>query len=79
LSAFVLFLDIATLQVALPSGAGIPLYFFAYLAGLNLRRAQRACADLVSAAILKVYEVKNKIEEDVYRSSAAIRSINHDF
>jgi hypothetical protein len=79
LSAFILFLDIGTLTVALPTGAGIPLCVFALLAGLNLRRAQRACADLVSAAILKVHEIKTQIEDDVYRSSAAIRIINADF
>ncbi|MCP5460035.1 MAG: hypothetical protein H6971_10450, partial [Gammaproteobacteria bacterium] len=55
LGGLVHYLDLATLRVGVPGDEGfrgIPMARLAGLSGLSLRRAERACRDLVAAGII---------------------------
>jgi len=79
LQAMIQYLDITTLRVVRPRNAGgwygVKMVELAGLAGLNLRRAERACHDLVASGIVKVFPIAEKIEAG-YRGSPAIRTIS---
>jgi hypothetical protein len=90
LGVLVHFLDLVTLRVGIPqtngSMEGIPMESkdldgggrivgLAEMAGLCVRRAERAIRDLKAAGIITVHPICEKIEEGVYKGYAAIRTI----
>lgn len=93
LQALMHYMDLVTLRVGIPQAdggmAGIPMETkrdaegralvigLAERAGLTVRRAWRAIADLKKAGIITVHPRCAKIEDAVYKGFAAIRAVNH--
>jgi hypothetical protein len=79
LGALVHYLDLVTLRVGIPqadgSMRGLSLPFLAEIAGLGLRRAERACRDLRKAGLVNVYPIAQRQDEGGYRGLPAIRSV----
>lgn len=79
LSCLIHFLDLVTLRVGIPetSGSfrGLSLRYLAGLSGLGLRRAERACYDLVAAGILTVHPIAKKTGIGEFKGLPAIRTI----
>lgn len=79
LGALVHYLDLASLRVGIPqkdgSMRGLTMPFLAEVAGLNLRRAERACHDLVAAGLVNIYPIVQHKDDDRYEGFPAIRTI----
>lgn len=77
------YLDLATLRVGIPqadgSFQGISMAFIIQRCGLNLRRAERALADLVTAGLITVHPYCEKLEDGAYKGFAAIRTLDPRF
>jgi len=93
LGAILHYTDLVTLRVGIPqpngSMAGIPMESkniegggrvvgLAELAGLCVRRAERAVHDLKTAGIITVHPVCEKIDELTYKGYAAIRTVSRN-
>jgi len=80
LSSLTHYLDLVTLRVGIPqtdgSFQGITMEYLAEVAGIGLRRAERAVADLVAAGIVTVHPICEKIGDAIYKGSAAIRTVS---
>lgn len=78
-SAIFRFTDLVTLRCGRPSSddgfEGKTLKELAPLADMSLRRAERACHDLVAAGLLKVHRIAHDGKEAGWTGLAAIRSI----
>ena len=79
MGALVHYLDLASLRVGIPqadgSMRGLTMPFLAEVAGLNLRRAERACHDLVVAGLINIYPIAQHKADDHYEGLPAIRMI----
>ena len=79
LGALIHYLDLVTLRVGLPQDdgtlRGLSMPFLAERAGLGLRRAERACRDLVQAGLLKIHPRVEATAEGGHRGFPAIRRI----
>ncbi|MGH8651263.1 MAG: hypothetical protein ACREUI_01650 [Burkholderiales bacterium] len=80
LSCLIHFLDLVTLRVGIPqadgSFRGLSLPYLAGLAGLELRRAERACHDLVAAGILGVHPIAKEKNPGEFCGLPAIRTLS---
>jgi len=80
LSCLIHFLDLVTLRVGTPqadgSFRGLTLPYLAGLSGLELRRAERACHDLVASGIIKVHPIAKKTSNEEFKGLPAIRNIS---
>jgi hypothetical protein len=80
LGCLIHFLDLLTLRVGIPkadgSFAGLSLPYLAGLSGLELRRAERACYDLVVSGILTVHPITKKNSSQEFKGLPAIRTIS---
>jgi hypothetical protein len=89
LSCLIHFLDLLTLRVGVPKEdgtfAGLSLPYLANLSGLEHRRAERACHDLVASGILTVHPIARhktapgfatKTSTDDFKGLPAIRTIS---
>jgi hypothetical protein len=80
LGCLVHYLDLASLRVGLPAAGtfrGLAMPTLAALAGLTLRRAERAYRDLVAAGIVTTYPIAEQQASGDYRGLPAIRTLNH--
>ena len=79
LGALIHYLDLVTLRVGLPQDdgtlRGLSMPFLAERAGLGLRRAERACRDLVRAGLLKIHPRVEATAEGGHQGFPAIRRI----
>ena len=79
LGTLIHYLDLATLRIGLPKEdgtfLGLSMEFLAERAGLGLRRAERACRDLVAAGILTISHRVEATADGGYRGLPAIREI----
>lgn len=77
------YLDLATLRVGIPqadgSFQGITMAFIIEKCGINLRRAERAIADLVAAGLITVHPYCEKLDDGTYKGFAAIRTLDLRF
>jgi hypothetical protein len=80
LGCLIHFLDLLTLRVGIPQQngtfAGLSLPYLASLSGLDLRRAERACHDLVASGILGVYPIAKRSNTGEFTGLPAIRTIS---
>ena len=80
LGTLIHYLDLATLRIGLPKEdrtfLGLSMEFLAERAGLGLRRAERACHDLVNAGILTISPRVEATAEGGYRGLPAVRKIS---
>jgi hypothetical protein len=80
LGALLHYLDLVTLRVGIPQTdttfAGISMPFIAEKSGLTLRRSERAVRDLVTAGLITVHPLCEKITDTAYKGYAAIRTIS---
>ncbi|MGH9957396.1 MAG: replication protein RepA [Pyrinomonadaceae bacterium] len=80
LGGLIHFLDLVTLRVGIPqadgSFRGLSLPYLAGLSGLELRRAERACHDLVAAGILGVHPIAREKGSGEFTGLPAIRTIS---
>ncbi|MGI0034955.1 MAG: replication protein RepA [Nitrososphaera sp.] len=80
LSCLIHFLDLLTLRVGIPQQngtfAGLTLPYLSNLSGLELRRAERACHDLVISGILKVHPIAQQNSTAEFTGLPAIRTIS---
>jgi hypothetical protein len=80
LSCLIHFLDLLTLRVGIPQQngtfAGLSLPYLANLSGLELRRAERACHDLVASGILGVHPIAKMKNTPEFNGLPAIRTIS---
>lgn len=71
--------ELATLRVGIPqadgSFQGLTLPYLADKAGLSLRRAERAIADLVRAGVITVHKRCDRKEDGSYKGYAAVRTV----
>ena len=79
LGTLIHYLDLATLRIGLPKEdgtfLGLSMEFLAERAGLGLRRAERACHDLVAAGILTIHPRVEATADGDYRGLPAVREI----
>ena len=79
LGTLIHYLDLATLRIGLPQEEGgfigLSMEFLAERAGLGLRRAERACHDLVAAGILTIHPRVEATADGDYRGLPAVREI----
>ncbi len=79
MSAAIHYLDLVTLRVGVPqddkSFLGITMKKLAEIAGIGLRRAERAAHDLVAAGIMTVYPICEQVGPGEFVGRAAIRTI----
>ena len=79
LGTLIHYVDLATLRIGLPKEdgtfLGLSMEFLAERAGLGLRRAERACRDLVNAGILTVHARVEATADGSYRGLPAVREI----
>jgi len=78
LGCMIHYLDLATLRVGVPATGGFKGLTMARLAGqagLGLRRAERAMADLVKAGLVKVHPICERKGDLAFKGYAAIRTI----
>jgi hypothetical protein len=80
LSCLIHFLDLLTLRVGIPQENGtfngLSLPYLARLSALELRRAERACHDLVASGILKVHPITQQKSPGQFSGLPAIRTIS---
>lgn len=81
LSVMLHYTDLASLRVGRPGAdgramRGITLPDLASWAGLTLRRAERACHDLVAAGLVKVHQPRQQAPDGEWFGLAAIRTIS---
>jgi hypothetical protein len=80
LSALAHYLDLATLRVGIPQGdgsfCGLTMEKIAELAGIGLRRAERAIADLVAAGLVGVHPIAVETAPGQFEGRAAIRTVS---
>jgi hypothetical protein len=80
LGCLIHFLDLLTLRVGIPhqngTFAGLSLPYLAGLSGLELRRAERACRDLVASGILGVHPIAKMKNSKYFSGLPAIRTIS---
>jgi hypothetical protein len=80
LGCLIHFLDLLTLRVGIPKEngafAGLSLPYLAGLSGLELRRAERACHDLVASGILGVHPIAKMKNTREFSCLPAIRTIS---
>ena len=80
LGTLIHYLDLASLRIGLPkedgSFIGLSMEFLAERAGLGLRRAERACHDLIHAGILTISPRVEATAEGGYRGLPAVRKIS---
>ena len=80
LGTLIHYLDLASLRIGLPKEdggfLGLSMEFLAERAGLGLRRAERACHDLVNAGILTISPRVEATAEGGYRGLPAVRKIS---
>ncbi len=76
---FIHYLDLGTLRIGIPHSDGtfqnLSMEFLAERAGLSLRRAERACRDLVSAGILSVIRQSETTASGESRAQPALRRL----
>jgi hypothetical protein len=74
------YLDLVTLRVGIPQGdgsfCGLTMERIAELAGIGLRRAERAIADLVAAGLVGVHTIAVEIAPGQFVGRAAIRTVS---
>jgi hypothetical protein len=78
LGGFIHYLDLVTLRVGIPGDEGfrgITMVRLAELAGLTLRRAERACRDLVAAGIVGVHPIAQQSGPEEFTGLPAIRTV----
>ena len=79
LGTLIHYLDLATLRIGLPKAdgtfLGLSMEFLAERAGLGLRRAERACHDLINAGILTIHARVEATADGSYRGLPAVREI----
>jgi hypothetical protein len=78
LGCMIHYLDLVTLRVGIPAIGGFKGLTMACLAGqagVGLRRAERAMADLVKAGLVKVYPLCERKDDLTFKGYAAIRTI----
>ena len=79
LGTLIHYLDLASLRIGLPKEdgtfLGLSMEFLAERAGLGLRRAERACHDLINAGILTVHARVEATADGDYRGLPAVRKI----
>ena len=79
LGTLIHYLDLASLRIGLPKEdgtfLGLSMEFLAERAGLGLRRAERACRDLIHAGILTVHPRVEATADGDYRGLPAVRKI----
>lgn len=82
MGAMIHYTDLETLRIGRPAGLGefkgLTMEHLARQAGLQLRRAERACRDLVRAGIIKVHRVCEQIADDKFIGLAAIRTLSRN-
>lgn len=79
LGAMIHYTDLVTLRIGRPAGSdfsGLTLDYLADRARIPLRRAQRACHDLVAAGVIKVHRVCEQVAGDRFIGLAAIRTLS---
>jgi hypothetical protein len=80
LACLIHFLDLLTLRVGIPhqngTFAGLSLPYLAGLSGLELRRAERACHDLVASGILGVHPIAKIKNTGEFSGLPAIRTLS---
>lgn len=81
IGALVHYVDLKTLRVGVPvrysrAMRGLSMETLAQRAGINLRRAERAMADLVAAGIVKVHRICEQDASGNYKGLPAIRTIS---
>lgn len=80
LGAYLHYTDLETLRIGRPASLGqfkgLTMEFLAKVAGLPLRRAERANSDLVRAGIIKVHKICNQVADDKFIGLAAIRTLS---
>jgi hypothetical protein len=74
------YLDLVTLRVGVPQGhdrfGGLTMERVAALAGIGLRRAERAIADLVAAGLIGVHPIAIETAPGQFVGRAAIRAVS---
>ena len=79
LSGAIHFLELSTLRVGVPQDdgtlRGVNMLLLAGMAGLGLRRAERAIADLKAAGLIEVHRISEQLASGEYVGRAAIRTI----
>lgn len=79
LSAILEFTDLASLRCGVPTSAGfmsLTLDYLVQYTGLNMRRAERAMADLKRANLLTVAQPRQLQEDGSWRGLAAVKAVN---
>ena len=79
LSSILKFTDVESLRVGIPTAdgfAGLPITTLANHAGVTLRRAERAVANLKTAGLLKVSPVVEKQDDGSYIGVAAVKAVS---
>jgi len=80
LGCLIHYLDLSTLRVGIPQAdqtfQGIKMTFIAERCDLTLRRTERAVADLVSSSLLTIYPLCKKLDDEIYKGYAAIRTLS---
>ncbi|MCW8917473.1 MAG: replication protein RepA [Gammaproteobacteria bacterium] len=79
LGALLQYTDLETLRIGRPGDDGfngIRMLQLAELAGLTLRRAERAYSDLVRAGLVKTHPIAEKQADGSYKGLAAIRTLS---
>jgi hypothetical protein len=80
LFVFIHYLDLVTLRIGIPQGdgafGGLTMEKIAALAGIELRRAERAVADLVAAGLVGVHTIVVETAPGQFVGRAAIRTVS---
>ncbi|HBP5133098.1 hypothetical protein ACM7I5_30220 [Pseudomonas aeruginosa] len=79
LNAILEFTDLASLRCGVPTSAGfisLTLDYLVQYTGLNMRRAERAMADLKRANLLTVSQPRQLQEDGSWRGLAAVKAVN---
>lgn len=79
LNAILEFTDLASLRCGVPTSAGflsLTLDYLVQYTGMNMRRAERAMADLKRANLLTVSQPRQLQEDGTWRGLAAVKAVN---
>ena len=79
LNAILEFTDLASLRCGVPTSAGfisLTLDYLVQYTGLNIRRAERAMADLKRANLLTVSQPRQLQDDGSWRGLAAVKAVN---
>ncbi len=79
LNAILEFTDLASLRCGVPTAGGfisLTLDYLVQYTGLNMRRAERAMADLKRANLLTVSQPRQLQEDGSWRGLAAVKAVN---